>query len=165
MIYIVCPSCKHGLRIASAEPGEVARMFGPGSEYHPASYPCFFCGEQKAKYALAMDASTLQQLEVFDVNPQEAVAAMHGLGLPAERECSASAVSQLLEGASIKSVRVRSIRNSHRSVIEFLELEDGIKVYFGASANGALIYRISRPTSYADRVLSEADHPGLPSSP
>lgn len=160
MIYIVCKTCKRGLRVASTTPGEVSALLGPGSEYHPDKYPCYLCGESHGVFAAFMDASAAATLDLVDVNPQEALAAMHGLGLPAEQDCSAAAVQQLLEGKKIHRVRTQTIRNSHRCVIEFIELEEGVRVYFGASTHGATIYRVSKVVSYADRVQPE-DHPGV----
>lgn len=118
------------------------------------TYACPWCGEQ-AELVDTVSPQALDKLQLADVSPLEAVAALNGLGLPDERECSPAAVRLLLEGATITSVQTRTIRNSHRCVVDHLVLVDGTRVYLAASSYGATVYRISRPGSYAERVLKD----------
>lgn len=152
MIYIVCSSCNKGLRISGGDlrgdVSEAMSLFGPGSDMYPDAYPCFSCNEP-AEFVAAADSDALLNLELFEVTPQEAMAALNGLGLPAEQDCSATAVQQALLSSPVKKVSARPIRNSHRSILDCIELEDGTKVYLGSSAYGATAYRISKPHSYA----------------
>lgn len=152
MIYIVCRECKAGLRISPDALGELEALFGEGSDYYPNRYPCFRCERSIAQFVPAVDSAALVSLELFDVNPKEAFAAMNGLGLPGEQECSAAAVSALFMGCPGVSVKTRHIRNSHRCIIEYIELKDGTKIYLGSSALGAIVYRVSKPHSYAEQV-------------
>lgn len=153
MIYLLCSACKLALRVSPGEtPGECESLLGPGSEWYPDNYPCFSCG----RGASIMEPGDVgQDVEVHDVSPKEAFAALHGLGLPEEKDCTAEAVRALLPGAKIQRVAVRQIRNSHRCVIDYLELEDGTRVYFGAGPPGAIIYRVSPKHSYAKAVDHE----------
>lgn len=153
MIYLVCEECKAALRVSPGEPpGECEALLGPGSEWHPDKYPCFRCGK---KTSITEPSDVGPDVEVHDVSPKEALAALNGLGLPAERDCTAEAVRMLLPGKKISRVAVSQIRNSHRCVIDHIELEDGTRVYFGASPPGAIIYRISPKHSYAQAVSHE----------
>jgi hypothetical protein len=103
----------------------------------------------------SIEPSTYDRLDVADVSPSEALSALHGLGLPKERECSPAAVQQLLTGVTIKRVVTRTIRNSHRSILEYIEIEDGTRVYLAASTHGATVYRISPRGSYLEEALRE----------
>jgi hypothetical protein len=152
VIYIVCALCKVGLRISPGEEGESEGLFGKQSDYYPNSYPCFKCEQPIAQFIPAMSSDSVTQLELFDVTPKEAFAAMNGLGLPGEQDCSAAAVKDLFEMCQVKRVQARPIRNSHRCLIDFIELADGTKVYLGSSAMGATVYRVAKPHSYAEQV-------------
>lgn len=156
MIFVVCKTCKKGLRISPGDEGvmsEAESLFGMGSEYYPDRYPCFHCGPGTyAEMTSAADPHALRELEWYDVTPQEALAAMHGLGLPSERDCGPTAVETVLLSSAVKKVGVRPIRNSHRSIIDYLELEDGTRVHIGSSAYGAVVYKISKKHSYVEAV-------------
>ncbi len=152
MILVVCKQCKVGLRIAPGEPGEAAGLFGPQSDFYPNRFPCFKCERPVAEFVTAIEALALQTIEVFDVGPKEAFAAMNGLGLPGERDCSAAAVAQLFDENRVKRVKTRPIRNSHRCIVEFIEFDNGVRAYLGSSALGATIFRVAQPHSYAESV-------------
>ena len=155
MILVVCRSCGKGLRISpghvSDDMSQAFAMFGPGSDMYPDRFPCFSC-EGKAELVMHADSMAVSALELHDVTPDEAVAAFHGLGLPEEQECSAAAVNGKLVNAQITKVQVRQIRNSHRSVLDWIQLSDGTRLYLGASSHGAVVYRISTIQKYAERV-------------
>lgn len=102
-----------------------------------------------------VEARSLAELTVHDVSPQEAFAALHGLGLPSERECSPAAVREVMVGATIRSVGTRTIQNSHRAALEYIELENGTRIYVASGSGGAVIYRISQPESYVQKVIDE----------
>ena len=152
MIFVVCAICKTGLRISPGEVGESEGLFGRQSDYYPNSYPCFRCEMPIAQFIPAVDSKSLQSIELFDVTPKEAFAAMNGLGIPGEQDCSATAVQQLFEVQQVKRVQTRPIRNSHRCIVDHIELGDGTKVYLGSSAMGATVYRVAKPHSYAEQV-------------
>jgi len=155
MILVVCTKCKCGLRISPGDQQgaipEGEALFGKHSEFFPDKYPCLRCNEHMS-FVPAAEPQALSALDLYDVNPQEAMAAMHGLGLPTERDCSAAAVAVLLSGGLITSVRTKQIRNSHRCVLEYIELACGTKVYVGSSAYGATVYRVVHPSSYVEKL-------------
>ena len=152
MIFVVCALCKAGLRIGPGEEGESETLFGEQSDYYPNSYPCFRCEQNIAQFITAVDSQSLQSIELFDVTPKEAFAAMNGLGLPGEQDCSAKAIQRLFEMQKVARVQTRPIRNSHRCLIDFIELDDRTRVYIGSSALGATVYRVAKPHSYAEQV-------------
>lgn len=156
MIYLVCHQCKAGLRVSPGEPGEIESLLEVDpSTYCPKNFFCFKCGKVTSTLVTPEEGSLnsrLRGIELFDVTPHEAFAAINGLGLPGEQDCSATAVAALLLDKTVKNVNTRVIRNSHRCIIDSIEFEDGTKMYFGASAMGATVYRISPRHSYVEEV-------------
>jgi len=151
VIYLLCHDCKKGLRISPGEPGEAGNLFA-GFVNEEGICRCFICQKPIARFYTAGVPDALGQYDTYDVTPQEAFAALNGLGLPLERDCSATAVSCLFEQKRVEKVRTRPIRNSHRCILEWVQFEDGTRAYFGSSALGATIYRIS------PRHLYETSH-------
>ncbi len=149
MVYLVCQECRTGLHISPGEPGELESLFevdprGLGMK----AYPCFRCELEQA--ALTMEFP--EGMVLFDVNPSEAFAAINGLGVPGEQECNGTAVADVLLERRVKHVTTRMIRNSHRCILDNIEFDDGTKMYFGASAGGATVYRIAPKHSYVKEV-------------
>lgn len=159
MIHIICMECKHGLCVSPGDMhgrlSEAEALLGHGSEFYPDKYPCWHCKEKMAEFVAVADVAALRLINIHDVSPQEAMAAIHGLGLPDEQDCSAAAVERLFEGQKVTRVFATSIRNSHRSILKVIEFADGSKLHLGSSAFGATVYRISKPHSYVE-ALSHA---------
>jgi hypothetical protein len=86
----------------------------------------------------------------ISLSVQEAFIAFSGAGLPEEGECSATRVHQLLTAQSIKDVQTRHIAGTSRCTLDYIELEDGTKLYLGASSHGACVYRVQPPHHYAE---------------
>jgi len=152
MILLICMGCHKGLRVSPGDSDsnqtESEAMFGEHTEYYPDKYPCVWC-EDKMHFVPAASLSTLSTVPLYDVTPREAFAAIQGLGLPGEKDCSAAAVRILLEDAVIGRVSTKQIRGSHRCILDFIELGDGTRIYVGSSAYGATVYKVSKP-AYGD---------------
>lgn len=144
MIYVICEACQHGLRVSPGEHGEAEALFGHGEVFE-----CWECG-RATETLVSADSLFASVGNITDVSPTEAFAALHGLGLPQERDCTALAVADLLTTKRVVEVSVKQIRNSHRCVIGRLELEDGTRVYLGSSAYGATVYRVASRHSYVE---------------
>jgi hypothetical protein len=157
MIVISCSSCALAIRVMG-EPAEVHSLVGERSGFWPDRYTCPSCGghaEAQAEpefLASAQGAAPLRDLTVF-----EAFAALEGLGFPEEHECVLDVVENLLRSTPVRRVAGRSIRGSRRSYIDHLELWDGTKIFLGAGPGGAVVYRIAKPPSYANRDGHERD--------
>lgn len=150
MITIACMTCGTAIRTAGDE-AEVYSLLGHGSEYYPDKYPCVAAGcRGHAQYLEAISPIAMAQLIIHDVTPQEAFAALNGLGLPPERDCGETAVRQALTGRVVDA-GVRQIRGSNRSVLEWLLFEDGTRLFLAASGEGAVVYRLARPHSYVEQ--------------
>lgn len=142
MIYLVCTACKEALRVSPGEPGEAEALLSE-------ELKCWTC-HGPLEPVTCVQPQAASKLQCHDVTPQEAYAVLYGLGLPSERDCSAAAVSLLLEQRHVVKAHTTQIRGSHRCVVDHLELDDGTKVYFGASAHGATVYRVAKKHSYVE---------------
>ena len=151
MIIIACATCASAIRVVG-EIDEVQFLLGKKSDWYPDRYPCWKDCDGLAQYMQAIEATALSVLDLVDLTPHEAFIAFHGMGLPAERECSPSAIQKAFEESPVKKVHARQIKGSHRSCVDLIELEDGTRVFLGSSAHGAVVYRISSPHSYAEAV-------------
>jgi len=146
VIYLFCEKCQLCLRVSPGSAGELDTLFG-GEETYPCPRPkC--TGTVEVVPLLQFSAAS--RLDIIDVTPHEAHAAINGLGMPGEKECSAAAVSKLLVDKRVVRVNAVQIRGSHRCVLNMLELEDGTCVYIGSSAYGATVYRVAPKHSYVE---------------
>lgn len=150
MIVIACLHCNVAIRTVGDE-AEVYQLVGHGSEWYPDKYPCPTAGcPGLAQYLEAIDPNAARQLVIHDVTPQEAFAAIEGLGFPVERDCSETAVRQVFEH-KITKTGVRQVRNSNRSIIDWIEFDNGVRMYLAASSDGAVVYRLAGQHSYVEQ--------------
>jgi hypothetical protein len=91
-------------------------------------------------------------MSIQESTPQEAFAAFNGLGFPDEHHCSLETAQALLKEHPVRRIIGTNVKGAERTIIDALELWDGTKVYFGAGAGGAVIYRITRPVSYTKQL-------------
>jgi hypothetical protein len=150
LIIIACFKCNIALR-TSGDEEEVHTLLGAGSEWYPNKYPCprFGC-TGLAEYSTGIQPTALAALELHEVTPQEAFAAFEGLGLPPERDCGETAVRGAFE-KKVTNVGVRQLRGRNRSVIDWIEFEDGTRLFLAASGDGAVAYRLAKKFSYVEK--------------
>lgn len=148
MIIIVCTQCGVGVR-THGEDTDV--LVGQSCEWYPNKYPCpVQCGGQAS--CAEVESLSLPALDIHDLTPQEAFAAFEGLGFPEEHDCGKAAVERLFVEQRVKSVKVVQLRHQNRSRLDHIEFENGTKLYLAAATEGAVVYRISNPHSYAEAV-------------
>lgn len=150
MILIVCATCCCALRV-TGDLEEVAFLVGERSDLWPDKFECFRCGG-KAEGVPELSFESSVPLDLVEVSPHDALLAAQGFGLPAERTCDKLTINELLQQHTVKRVAGKDIIGSNRVVVDFLELVDGSRVYFGSSNEGAVIYRVTRPHSYVEAV-------------
>lgn len=150
MILILCPRCKCALRV-TGDLNEAYNLVGPSSEFWPDKFTCFRC-EKPAQGFLESEVAIKAQIEIKEVSPQEAYAAIHGLGILEERDFDKLTIDALLREQPIRRIGGKDLAGGGRTVIDYLELWDGTRVHLGASHDGAVIYRITRPHSYVSKV-------------
>lgn len=154
MILVPCMHCFTAVRVMG-DPDEVAMLVGPKSEFWPNKYTCVSCGSSCEGIGEGdAEPAALTKMKVRDLAPQEFYAALHGLGTPDEMICDAATVRDLLK-RTIKKVHGSTLPNTTRFLLEAIELEDGTKLHFAAGAAGAVVYRITRPISYTQKVLED----------
>lgn len=155
MIIIICIKCSSAIRVLGEE-SELQQLVGEQCDWYPMNYPCWRedC-DGVARYCQRAEVEAMQRLDVRDLTPHEAFLALHQMGMPEDRDCSAAAVRELLQGNKIVGVTTRQIRGSHRCTIDVINMEDGTRVYLAAGPEGAIVYRISKPHSYTQEVLHE----------
>lgn len=151
MITIACTKCAHAIRVVG-DVSEVDQLVGQRSDFWPDKYVCFHCGERCEGFLTPeISEFVLAKLNIFDLTPNEAFAALNGMGVPSEHTCCADVVVPLLEAQGIK-VKGRELRGQQRYFLDEIHLPDGTKLFFGASPQGAVIYRITKPHSYVQAV-------------
>jgi len=150
MILIACLTCKTGIHISPDSDGAEGNLVGEGCEWWPDKYPCPVC-DRKAMYVPAADQQARNELTMHELTPVEAYAAFNGMGLPEDQECGALAVAQQF-AKKVKQVHCRNIPNTQRSVISWIEFDDGYKLYLAAGVQGAVVYRIRGPYSVMERI-------------
>lgn len=149
---VPCLECYTTVRLID-EPAVITDLVGEKSEFWPDKYVCVSCGKRcEAIKESEAEPEALKKMKLKELNAQEFLAALHGFGTPDEMLCDAATVRELFR-RPIKHVAGYTIPNTSRFLLETIELEDGTKIYFGAGAAGACVYRITRPISYTDKVL------------
>lgn len=139
------------------DPDEMDHLFGEKSEWYPDKYPHPDPDvKELGQYMMVIQPEALRELDVRDLTPHEAFLAMSGLGLPEERDCGPTAVTQAFEHA-VKSVKCRLIKGTHRSVLDSIVFEDGSELFLASAVEGAVVYRISKPRSYTKEALNESN--------
>ncbi len=147
MILIACSHCSYALRVTGPLE-ELDTLVGQRSDYWPDKYPCFHCDQIAAGFLLPeVSAVAMATLVISDVTPQEAFAALHGLGTPTEQTCCPEVLEQLFGNLGITLVG-NQLSGTSRFRLDALALPGGTKVHFGASPQGAVIYRIVNRHSY-----------------
>ena len=156
MITIACTTCSHALRVIG-EAHEVDALVGAGSDQWPDKFTCFRCGEP-ALGVLTPEVSALadRALLLHLVNPQQAFAALHGMGLPSEATCCKEVIEPMFEACGIK-VKGRQLPSTTRYVVHELTFPDGRTVYLGSSVAGPMVYRITEKHSYVDGMEGVRD--------
>lgn len=141
---LVCKSCNLALT-PMGEDEEVDFLIGEKSDFWPNSYICS-CGNR-----MLLTDSPIGDNRFL--SPEEVFHFLSGLGLPEENLCTEDVVKGAL-AQGVKSVQGKYSPGDRTYVLESLEMQDGKKVFLGASSRGAVVYRISPPSSNAKKVLN-----------
>lgn len=139
-MYIQCRNmlCRLTL-LVMGESDEIQHAVGPLSEFHPGKYICPVCGSSML-YNAPVPTGTVRMLE-----PQEACAALRGMGFPEEIPCTEESVQRVLRESPVVYVHTSLARGSTRVYVDYVRLANGVRVYFGATAYGACVLRIALP--------------------
>jgi hypothetical protein len=154
MITIACRHCTNALAV-TGDADEVASLVGHLSDFHPDKYKCFSC-EKDADCVLTAEvsAAAMRNLTIFEVTPQEAFAALMGMGIPQEMTCCAEVVEAAFEKQGLKA-KGYQVPKTNRYVLHALTFPDGSTMHFGSSFQGAVAYRISKAHSYVEATSGD----------
>lgn len=152
MIVVSCGSCSLVIQVMG-DPKQIDYLVGKSSRYWPDKYVCPRCESQ----ALAVEGECappelLAHPRTMFLEAEEFYAALNGFGVPSEREADYETVRDLLTSMRITGIKARPSGNPKRTLIEWLELEDGTRVYIASGGRGATVYRIKRKTSYVEQI-------------
>jgi hypothetical protein len=128
-------------------------LFGEKSDWYPDKFPCPWVNcDGKGELLTSIQPEALAALSVHELTPQEAYVAFNGLGLPEEQDCGPTAV-QVAFNKLVKKVNVALLKGTNRSIVNWIEFEDGTRLFLGATAAGAIVYRIAKPRSFTQEAL------------
>jgi len=154
MILIVCSTCMFALRVEGTDDQELDMLVGKSSSFFPDKYDCpqdKCAGSAKLFDSLEISQRALGSLTIVDVTPEEAFAALNGVGLPEERSCFIEDIRTLLS-KGVKRVSGKNLPGTSRCIVDFIETEDGSRIYLAPSGEGVTVYRVTRPPSYAAKM-------------
>jgi hypothetical protein len=156
MITLACLTCRLALRL-SGDDREMDYLVGIRSDWYPDRYPCprSAC-EGKMVLTDTIASTDLENLEFHSLNAVEAFQALNGMGLPPERACNAEKVGEAMRGGTIVAMELQDLSGFNRTVLYSLTLDNGIRIYFGSSPEGAVVYRIAHPYSYVKELSDGA---------
>lgn len=145
MMVVVCLPCSLGFRVKGED---TSALLGPESDVWPDGFTCPGCSQPARGYLEnEISEALLRVLQIRDLTPIEGFSTLiAGVGLPEDRECSKEVIKTLLQAYKIKVVG-KDVPNTSRFNIDFMELLDGTRLYFGSSGHGAIIYRVSKERS------------------
>lgn len=145
MIILVCLPCSSGFRVKGPVE-EIDTLIGPSSDLWPDGFTCPHCTKSMQGYLEAEVAEAVYKaLQIRDLSPVEAFSTFcGGVGLPEDRDCRKEVIEGLLREHPIRRIAGQEVPNTGRYHVDFLELWDGTRLYFGASGHGAIIYRVTR---------------------
>ena len=164
MILVLCKACCLAVRVIPTDvtkatsAREVTDCVGERSDFWPDRFKCPRCDAPARGFLEnAVDPAVLSLMEVKDLTAMEAFAAFWGMGLPEHRQCSFEDLELLLREKPVRRLHGHSVSGSEAHVLESIELWDGTRVFLGASPEGAVVYRVRPPFSYANRLETADD--------
>lgn len=147
-MYVVCPSLDFAVHVITDDASEARALLMPEGRAPR-------CPQCRRDLSLApfLDNELLArtQFVMRELTPLETFHAIEELGFPEERDCGEEVVRSVMQQQKVKSVQVKSVRGTGRSVIDSITMEDGTTLFLNGSGWGALVYRIRKPAPYSSR--------------
>jgi hypothetical protein len=159
MMLVICTSitCKTVTRLFAGSANELVSLVGEKSEWWPGGYRCPNCEKQASGvYEGRIDPNELKDFNVRELEAQDYFRFMMGVGLPEEQDCQLSVLIDTFKAGKVAKIAGHEIRGSKRYCVEWLEMEDGTRLYFGASSHGATVYRITKKMNFTEKALEDA---------
>ena len=134
----ICNSC--GLIIQVNGPEERVREL-LGRELWGDMFPCPRCEFGRAIRDIEVPEA-LPDAQV-ELTPEEYFRALHGFGLPDEINCPPEVIRSLLLTNQVVGVGV-DLAPKQRTILNSLDLANGLTLHLGVSTQGPVIYKITR---------------------
>lgn len=158
MMLVVCASvsCKTVTRIYASSVSELTGLVGERSEWWPSRYKCPSCeGQATAVYEGRVDPNEFQGFDIRSLEAADFFRFMMGVGLPEEMECQLEVLVEIFKAGKVAKLAGHPVRGSKHFCMDWMEMEDGTRLYFGASSHGATIFRITKKTNFAEREAGD----------
>ena len=143
MILYICDQCMTAVRCLEV-PGDVRQHDLPRAE-NDACAGCF--GPVQIVPERLLDPAVAASLKIRDLTFEELYYWAATGALPEDRKTTPDDVRLLLVGKKVVSVDIDERASADRAVINCLVLDDGSRIYLGASPMGAIVYRVAKRTS------------------
>jgi hypothetical protein len=159
MMLVVCSSldCLTVTRILSQSADELVSLVGERSDFYPNRYSCPRCDTPASVvYEGNVDPNQFKDFSVMELEAQDYFRFLMGVGLPEEQDCRIEVLQSIFHENKVKNIAGHSISGTKRFCVDWLEMENGTKLYFGSSTNGATIYRITKKPEYTKKALEDA---------
>ena len=159
MMLVVCSSliCMTVTRIWGSTAADVEHLIGKKSTFWPNQYKCPECNDHAALFVEGeLNPANFKKFNERELEAEDYFRFLMGVGLPEEHNCNLEALQEVFHKKHISKIVGHPISGTSRYCLEALELEDGTKIYFGASSHGATIYRITKKPSYTEKASSNA---------
>lgn len=152
MVVLTCGTCLLVVRVMG-DTQQVSFLVGEQSPFWPDKYKCPRC--DGLALATTLDKAPPELLVssgVIFLEAEELFAALNGLGLPEERKASKDVVEKLLKEQRVVRVGGENFPTTTRCRVDWLDLDDGTRLFFAAGGRGAVVYRVRRPHSYVEKT-------------
>lgn len=159
MMLVICTSmsCRTVTRVFAGSVNELVSLIGDRSEWWPSQYKCTNCeGVATCVYEGQIDPNELKDFNIRELEAQDYFRFLMGVGLPEEQDCRLEELVKVFAAGKVAKLAGHNIKGSKRYCVDWLEMEDGTKLYFGASSHGATIFRIVKKTDFTKRALENA---------
>lgn len=157
MIVLTCGSCLLVVRVLG-DRDQVDFLVGEKSGFWPDRYRCPRCDNRALATTLDRTPPELLAKDgILHLEAEELFAALNGLGLPEERIATKEVVEQLLLEHRVVRVGGSTSARTSRCQVDWLDLDDGTRLFFAAGGRGAVIYRVRKRHSYMEKTDGEGN--------
>jgi hypothetical protein len=136
MRIFACLVCHLALRVVGDEDTEERLLEPPPGGFN--------CPECESSVSAVADPDALAVMRVVDLTPEQAYAALHGLGLPEEQDCRAERVALLFRERPVRRIVARDLPGTRRSALDRIEFWDRTTLHLGSAPEGAVVFKIRR---------------------
>jgi hypothetical protein len=135
----ICNTCGLVIEI-NGDPQRVKDLLG--REIWGEMLPCPRCELGQAIRDIELPDEQIPEAQI-ELTPEEYFRALHGFGFPDEINCPPEVIRGLLLTNQVVGVGV-SLAPKQRTVLNSIELENGLTLHLGISTQGPVVFKITR---------------------